>query len=233
MSEAAFDAFVKRCAPGALEAHAEDLYLACGCAEGDRAALEIFERELLSQVPQFIARTDSSPAFADEVKQAVREKLWVGPRPAIAEYGGSGPLGAWLRIVAARTALNLKRGKAPAGDPFEVNAAQPDPELDYLKARYGQEFREAFRRVLGALPPRDKSLLSLYYLEGLSSTAIAHTFKVHAATVRRWVDDARARIVDETYQLLKERLDLSSKELHSLLKLLQSQLEQSIAKFLE
>jgi RNA polymerase sigma-70 factor (ECF subfamily) len=217
-----------------LEGQGAEVFLAAACAQKDPAALREFERHYLAQVTDFVAKTDPSPAFADEVKQVLRERLFVDGMH-IRDYSGAGPLGAWLRVVSARTALNLKRGKKNAGPPEQmpINAPVIDPELDYLKSRYGAEFREAFRKVLSSLPPRDKSLLSLYYLEGLSSAAIAATFKVHGATVRRWVEEVRGQIVEETYALLKGRLDLSSNEMKSLMKVLHSQLEQSIGRLLK
>jgi RNA polymerase sigma-70 factor, ECF subfamily len=219
-----------------VEANGEELFLCCACAQRDRRALEVLQRDYLSRVGDYVAKTDPSAAFADEVRQLLMERLVVGATPRIAEYTGAGPLGAWLRVAAARTALNLKRGKKnePAAEdaPLKLQTAQPDPELDYLKSRYGKEFREAFRKVLGTLDAREKSLLSLYYLDGLSSPALAQAFKVHQATVRRWLEDTRERIVQETHAQLKNRLDLSSAELKSLMKVLHSQLEQSISRFL-
>src|SRR5438105_8765487 len=64
--------------------HARDLFAAFGCLRGDAACLRWFEKTVLSRVPDFVARIGASAAFADEVKQQVREELLVdGPnRPA-------------------------------------------------------------------------------------------------------------------------------------------------------
>jgi RNA polymerase sigma-70 factor (ECF subfamily) len=106
------------------------------------AALPTFERRFLVLVPGFIGRIDSTPAFGDEVCQQLREKLFVAPAgsaPTIADYSGRGPLALWLRVVACRTALNLKRQRGdlpladsqPERDPLW--ARSPDVELDYLR----------------------------------------------------------------------------------------------------
>src|SRR6266568_1884503 len=58
---------------GAL--HAADLFLACACSRGIPTALAHFERVQLSRVPALVRRIDASPAFADEVAQAMREAL--------------------------------------------------------------------------------------------------------------------------------------------------------------
>src|SRR6185369_4971546 len=94
--------------------HVADLFLACACALGDARALALFEDRLMTQVPTHVARIDRSPAFADEVKAQLRDKLFVardGAPPKIAHYSGRGPLGGWLRVTAIRTAQNLLRGR--------------------------------------------------------------------------------------------------------------------------
>src|ERR1700676_5015443 len=53
--------------------HGEDLYLACACARGDAAAIAIFERQFLREVPAYIARATTSPQVIDEVLQRLRE----------------------------------------------------------------------------------------------------------------------------------------------------------------
>src|SRR5262245_8995676 len=68
--------------------HGADLYLACACAEGDRAALDALDQGPLSVCAAAAARVDRSPSFADEVKQALRQRL-LSPedgRPRILDY---------------------------------------------------------------------------------------------------------------------------------------------------
>src|SRR5581483_4498624 len=98
-----------------------DLYLACACARGVPAALAALDRAVLLRVPAFICRVSTDAAFADEVRQQLRERLLVAPpggAPKIAEYGGAGALHAWVRVAALRTALNLRRNRddQPAED---------------------------------------------------------------------------------------------------------------------
>src|SRR5438552_1945842 len=64
--------------PAAIAAlHAEDLHLACACASGSPAALSAFDRSILSggALRPALKRIDASAAFADEVRQSLREKL--------------------------------------------------------------------------------------------------------------------------------------------------------------
>lgn len=66
----------------------EDLYLAFACALGVAPALEAFARTILVEVDAHVARFDASPAFKDEVRQALAARLLVaapGATPAIAD----------------------------------------------------------------------------------------------------------------------------------------------------
>jgi RNA polymerase sigma-70 factor (ECF subfamily) len=217
---------------------ASDLYLACACARGDAAAIGEFEKTFMPGVSDFIARQNPARAFADEVRQILRQRLFVGEEdspPKIASYTGSGPLGGWLRVAAVRTAQNLlaRRKDASLDDERPLRSPDPDPELLHIKRSYGREFKEAFQKTLASLPPKERNVLALYYLEGMSSAAIGKLYGVHGLTIRRWIADCRKTILDETMVLLKKRLKLRSAELNSLLALVQSQLDESISRFLK
>src|SRR5689334_10395795 len=81
---------LERADPSGL--HDADLYLACACAQRVDGALAAFERAFLSQVPLFLKRMRPSPQLVDDVQQLLRQKLFVGAAPKIAEYTGVGTL---------------------------------------------------------------------------------------------------------------------------------------------
>jgi RNA polymerase sigma-70 factor, ECF subfamily len=244
---AALAAHVRRLLPAgaplaaSLEAlHAEDLYLACGCAAADDKALQAFEAEFLPQVADYVGQIDRDPVFVDEVRQRLRERLFVpaepGGRSRICEYTGRGALGAWLRVVAVRVALNLRRRAkttVSADDEPALRSPAPDPEVDYLKTRYGEEFRAAFRATLDTLSRDERNLLKLHYIDGLNIDEIGIAYHVHRATVARWLAAARERILEETRRQLAERLDAGSQDVDSVLALVRSQLDVSIYKILK
>jgi RNA polymerase sigma-70 factor (ECF subfamily) len=228
---------------GSLAAlHASDLYLALACAEGDRAAMTALDTEFLGHIPRYVAGIDPARAFADEVQQEVREKLLVrgeSGRAKIDEYTGKGPLGGFLRVAAIRTALNLRRGRKPqlvadAGlEAATLPAHAPDPEIDYLKTRYRREFREAFVLALSQLSPDERNVLRLHHLDGLTLEETAAVCRIHRATAARWLAEARERILKGTHKLMTERLHLNGAEVESVLRLIQSQCDVSIHRYLE
>ena len=216
------------------ELAAADLYLAFACAAGDPAAIAAFDRQYMPEVAAYIARTDSDPHVADEVRQILRDRLLVGPSPKIATYSGKGPLGAWLRTVAVRATLEIVRARKPHTEleGVALRAAAPDPELDYLKTRYATEVGDAFASVLAALPQKERNILRLYFLEGMTIEAIATMYRVHRMTVSRWIASWREEIFAATQRLLRERLRVSPEELDSLLRLVQSRIDVSIRRYL-
>jgi RNA polymerase sigma-70 factor (ECF subfamily) len=217
---------------------AADLYLACGCAEGDRAALEALEQGPFTVTASAAARVDRSPEFADEVKQALRRRL-LSPeegRPRILDYEGRAPLRSWLRAAAARTALNLTRGqRASTGEDealARATAPQLDPELEYVQKRYRPQFAACLREAMAALDARERTVLRLHVVEGAGVDGIARYYRVHRTTVTRWIQQARASLVANTRRLLTQRLQISGKELESLVRSLGSRLDFSISQIL-
>ena len=196
--------------------HVRDLCLATACAGGEPRAMAQFEQQLMPHVAGFVRRIDRSPHFADEVRQLLREKLFVGregSRPKIAEYAGKGPLDGWLRVVAVREAHNLTRTRKPGHEPADedlASRAAVDPELAIANKRNHAAFSEAFEAAMGTLTMQQRTLLRLHYLDGLSSGAIAEMERVSSATVRRWIDAARRELFAATRRFLAERFHFSA-----------------------
>ena len=217
-----------------------DLYLACAAAHGDPAALAAFETTVLSKIAGYLLRTGVAPDVNDEIQQILRERLLVAQPdrpPRIATFTGRGSLLGWVRMAAARVAIDVQARRKPdvpldAEAAIEIRSADPDPELHYLRGRYGRELRDAFQDTLRDLPPREAAILRLFFLDGMSAQAIGVAYRVHARTVQKWLAAARARILENTRRLLAERLDVAPPELESLIALVRSQLDVSISTFL-
>jgi RNA polymerase sigma-70 factor (ECF subfamily) len=150
----------------------------------------------------------------------------------IGAYSGRGPLAGWVRVSAVRVAVSLRRAEHPAEAPRE-DALDPlvpavDPELDALKLRYAAAFNAALRDAFAALPPRDRTLLKLHYVDGVSVERLAVSYNAHRVSASRWLSAARARVLEETSRLLRGREKISESEFDSLARLVQSRLEVSL-----
>ncbi|MBS2029275.1 MAG: sigma-70 family RNA polymerase sigma factor [Deltaproteobacteria bacterium] len=214
-------------------AAAAELLLASACAAGDEAALTAVDALLALEVARAVRPIAAE--LVDDVAQLVRERLFVGTPPRIADYAGDGPLGAWLRAVAVRTALNAKRPaerEEPIGSTPDQPLADPDPELALLRARYRESFRAAFAQAIAALSLRERTVLRLATLDGLSLARIGAMYRKDASTISRWLAETRQSLLAATRARLAAELGTPSSELDSLMRAADSELTVSLARLL-
>ena len=221
-----------------------DLYLACACAKGVTAAINAFDRDYMKEVDIALARMRIGPPRLSDVKQLVRQRLFVGGGTAgtptsagkIAEYGGRGDLRRWVRSVAVRTCLNdLRKGKREilVDDDHLIAqhaVAQDDPEVEYMKRTYSSEFKAAFSDALAQLGAREQTLLRYHHVDGLNIDEIGAIYRVHRVTAFRWLEKAKELLVKQTLETLRARLKLPASELESVLRMIRSQIHLSIVR---
>lgn len=209
-----------------------ELYLACACTLGDPTAVLAIDR-LLNEIAPAVAAVDREDAR--DVIQALRERLLVGTPAQIADYSGAGELQGWLRVVAVRSALSIRRKRnrevaldeavAPRDGALDPTS---DPHLAHLKRIYHAEFKDAFRESLAQLDDRDRSLLRHRYVYGANVDEIAQIYAVHRATAARWTAHAEQRLYAATRAALMSKLKIDRSELDSVMRLLHSQLDASL-----
>ncbi|HXU06601.1 MAG TPA: sigma-70 family RNA polymerase sigma factor [Polyangia bacterium] len=227
-------------AQGLAEVFAEDLALGLACVEQAPGALMHVERLCGPAIDAAVARIDRSPELRDEVRQTLWQRLFVGtPGQAarILSYAGRGPLVGWIAVAAQRIALDLRRAatRAAGSDPVadQLLPSEDHPEVDYLRNRYKTEFEAAVRDALAALPDRDRLLLRLTTVSGLSHEQIAAIYKVNQSTVTRWISHARAEVLEATERIVCGKLGVQRDEFMSLAGLLVSRIDLSISRVLE
>ena len=218
----------------------EDLALAAACALGAPNALAHCERLCAGAIAAAVARVDRSADLRDEVRQILWQRIFVGTAgksPRIQSYAGRGPLAAWVAVAAQRVALDLRRSEArmvgmdPRAD--EILPAHQHPEIDYLRTRYKAEFEEAVRVALAGLPDRDRLLLKLTIVSGLSHEQLANIYSVNQSTITRWIARAREQVLEVTEREVCSKLGMPPGEFRSLAGLLVSRLDLSISRVLD
>lgn len=213
--------------------HAADLYLACACAGGEPQALRDFELHVLRKVPARLGALP--PATVDEVLQELRQRLLLGvggAPPRIAEYAGRGPLGAWVRIVAGRLVGELSGREERLREPpesLERLLAPDDPERELLRADSREALSQSLRAALAGLPERERALLRLHHLHGLSMDRLAAMYGESRSGIARHVAQARERLLRLTRHHLAAQWKLEGRELESLLGLVQSRWDLSLS----
>ena len=238
----AFEAFFRPHLASAppLDVHAADLYLAFACSRGEPTALAAFEHAYAIDLARAVGSIDPSQAVIDDVLQTMRERLFVpvdGEPGKIADYGGRASLRTWLTAIAVRDALSRRRRKGeqrheafiPERDRRLVKGG---PELEYLHRRYKGACEEAVRSAVERLPSKQKMLLRLNLIDGMSIDQLAVMYKASRATTARWLVAARSALVEEARREMREKLALTDSDLDGLGPDLQSQLEVSILRLL-
>lgn len=208
--------------------HAADFYLALACAEGVSGAVEALHRTVLVHVASYVG----SRAPADDVEQLVAMRLLLregGAAPRIAEYSGKGALGAWVRVVATRIAINMRRKKEPRDDATLLPLGTA-PEVDFSRFRYRDQFKSAFESALGELSSEERLLLRLHSIERMRGDDIARLLEVDRSTIVRRLARARERLFDFTRDAMMTELRLSAQEFESLARDVQSGIELTLSR---
>jgi RNA polymerase sigma-70 factor (ECF subfamily) len=106
-------------------------------------------------------------------------------------------------------------------------------EVEFAKSRYSKEFKAAFEKTISTLSREERALLRFHYLGSMPVRSIARMYGVHHSTIARRIERARNLILNETYAILCERLELEQRELEHLLGFIESQLEVSVRRCLD
>jgi RNA polymerase sigma-70 factor (ECF subfamily) len=229
--------------PAIASLHLSDLYLTCACARGQPGSITAFERTFAAELQRAFTGGKARGLDADDLRQHLRERLFVerdGQPARIASYTGEGPLRAWVRVAATRLRIDSERRRweLQTDLPSEhrmgslAAAAADDVELAYLKADVRQAFARAFEGATASLSPRERNLLRLNLVHGVSGTALATMYGVHRATAKRWLADAREVLMGRTKEHLQRELGLDATELRSAMDLARSRLELSLQRVL-
>lgn len=223
-------------------APAADLALAAMCAAQEPSAHAAFDT-VLTEVDHAGAATNATKDLVEEVKQLLRLQLLVpkADKPAgIEGYRGKGPLRGWVRITATRELIRHKKKRA-RDVPLETSRGRSldrlltsgiDPALAAMKAEYRAEFAVALREAIDDLTAEDRTLLRQQIVDDMSIDAIGAVYGVHRATAARWLNRARAALVAATHKRLAERLKLPVDQIESVIRLVSSQLDASVIRYL-
>jgi RNA polymerase sigma-70 factor (ECF subfamily) len=101
---------------------------------------------------------------------------------------------AWVRKVAVRDAIRRARRErvVPVVDMVDTQSAGDRvPDIDLLRA-------------VGALPPKQRAAVGLYYLEDLPVDEVAELMEVAPATVRQHLFKARSQLAERLAETVEE-----------------------------
>jgi len=215
----------------ALAARADDVYIVAAVLAGTPNAPTRFE-EYLAAAAKVARRVDRAPDFIDELKQELRVNLLTGGECKLRSYLATGPLLDWLRVVAVRLALNMKRRHPVRAAENLEQALFGDQEVQYLKRFYIDDMHGALEIGFGRLCARERTLLRLHFIDGLNIERLGVMYGVHRATVARWLVAIRRRLFDEIKAEFANKHGVDTGDVRSLYRLMKGDVYISVSRIL-
>jgi len=212
-----------------------DLLLVYGYGREGANANDVIEHEYLPQIERSLHSYKLSDLNLADIRQVLRHRLWAShvPQPGIAPYSGRGQLLGWLRVTAIREAGRMaqhERARVEVSEQECIEAGQlaGSAEMQLLKAQYRQAFRQAFEAAMEALSSKDRNLLRYTYIDSLGLDEIAVLYKVHRATVARWLSQTREALRKQIRKSLQQQCTVAGVNPEEILQLIWSQIDVSI-----
>ena len=153
-----------------------DRDLASRAAAGEAAAFDVLVERWQSRVFRLVHRFFRDPTDAEDVAQDVFVKAW----RAIGGYRGDAPFEHWLLRIATHACYDaLRQRRRRPETALGQFADDPGPWLDAalwgasLEAAQAEDARRMAAALLQALHPRDRVVLVLMDLEGMSAADVA------------------------------------------------------------
>ncbi len=230
------DGFLKHCARlGLDEAHvaarAEDLFLVAAVLEQVPRSVAHFD-ECLTSAASVVARIDRDPSFIDEVTQEMRLKLLTGDSAKLWTFSGTGALVDWLRVVATRVALNLKRSDRLTPEEDLPEAVLTGQEAAQFRRWYLADIHAALEVGFRRLTPRERTLLRMHFIDRLNIERIGVVYRVNRATIARWLVAIRTRLFDEVREELAAKHGLDTADVKSLYRIMQQDVHVTMSRLL-
>ena len=209
---------------------ADGVYVSEALVAGDIHALQWLRNEI-----RRILRTVKNVATSrhDDIEAAVMERLLVNKK--LSQYRGAAPLTSWLRVITVRTAFELfPPEKEPHAQEFEsmvfsnLAAEQKSADSGVLQRQVGDALSSAMTTAALALTAKERTLLRLHFLEGMTLEELAQTYASHSSTVSRWLADAKEHFLTVVRDEIGKRTGLGRLAVDSLVRAMHGKLDISL-----
>jgi RNA polymerase sigma-70 factor, ECF subfamily len=159
---------------------------------GDAVAFRVLIERHQRMVERMVARLVDNRSDREEVAQDTFHRVYRGA----ANFRGDAPVGAWIAQIAHRCAI----------DHLKKSRRSERPLVEEEKERFGDspdqqlasnEVRAIMQREISALPAIQKSVITLYHLQGMSIGDIATALEQPSGTIKSHLFRARLRLKEE------------------------------------
>lgn len=161
-----------------------DALLAVRCQLGERAAFDDLIRRWAQPLRRYVVRVTGNSDAADELVQ----DIWLKVLQGIGRLQEPAKLRAWLFGIAHRRVMDRLRERYAA--PISDDAALDAIAAESIDLDLALDMRE-LERGLQRLPPVEREVLSLFYLDELSLAEIAQVLALPTGTVKSRLFRAR------------------------------------------
>ncbi|WP_305092857.1 RNA polymerase sigma factor [Prescottella sp. R16] len=168
-----------------------------GCAADAETAVEaVFREERGRLLAALVGRFGDLDLAEEATSEAIEAALRHWPVDGVPSKPG-----AWLQTTARRRAVDrLRRDQVLAARiavlQVEADRADPAPPADASGELPDERLQLFFTCAHPALPPEDRTALTLRYLAGLTTPEVARAFLVPTATMSKRITRAKKRIRD-------------------------------------
>jgi RNA polymerase sigma-70 factor (ECF subfamily) len=206
---------------GAVAVVPADLALVWAVLQNNAVAL----MEIDELIDALARRAAGHAIEASELAQRVRTRLLVAPKgkeARLSTYDGRGKLKSWLWTATKLELLQATRGmgQAPQEDIQELTHLAAGGRTPESQARSTKDTRlvsHALRDALEVLEPRERTLLRMRFVDGVSTEELGRMFQVHRTTAQRWIEAAQAKIMAAMRARLEEETRLARPDVDSLI----------------
>jgi RNA polymerase sigma factor (sigma-70 family) len=164
--------------------HREDELLAIRCQLGEAGAFNDLIARWHGPLWTYLRRM----AGEDDAASDTMQDVWIRVIRGIPKLRDGSRLRAWLFGIARRTLMDRYRQQYARPSEADVDVGEiPDD----VWTRTDEEDLQDLERALGGLPPVEREVVTLFYLDELSLGEVAETLKVPVGTVKSRLFRAR------------------------------------------
>jgi RNA polymerase sigma-70 factor (ECF subfamily) len=152
---------------------------------GDRAAFDALVHAYMRQAFQLAYRVVGHREDAEDLVQ----EAFLAAYQYLDSYDASRPFGPWLMRIVLNRGANLRRSRARRETEPETDAVSPAPSA--LDESERAEAREQLTLAMARLSDRQRLIVTLFDVDGMTSTEIGEMLELSPGTVRWHLHEAR------------------------------------------
>ena len=152
---------------------------------GDRAAFDPLVQTYMRHAFRMAYRVVGHREDAEDLVQ----ESFLAAYQYLDSFDTTRPFGPWLTRIVMNRGANLRRARARRATEPETDAVSPAPSA--LDDSTRAEMRDVLTQALGTLNERQRMIVTLFDVDGLTSTEIGEQLELAPGTVRWHLHEAR------------------------------------------